>query len=432
MSNKGKILAVDDTPANLEVIGETLSDAGYSVATAIDGERAIKRLQHYQPDLILLDIQMPGMDGFETCERLKNNPLTAGIPIIFITALSDVESKVKGFTVGGVDYITKPFEEQEMLARVNTHLQLRKLNQSLEQKVAERTIDLETALNKLHQFQLQLVQSEKMSSLGNLVSGIAHEINNPLAAILGNSSSAQDLIADLIEHLQMYQEKQSQSLIEEHEQEIELEYLLKDLPQIMSSIIISCDRIAEISRSLSIFSRRDTEHKTAFNIHQGIDSTLLILKYRLKANEQRPAIQIHKHYSELPKFECYPGQLNQVFMNLLANAIDAFEEGNKGKSYQAIKANPNTITIETSYTDSALKIQIGDNGCGMTPEVQPRIFEQGFTTKEVGKGTGLGMAIVKQIVTEKHGGTITCTSEWGKGTEFTITLPLDYSPSPCH
>jgi PleD family two-component response regulator len=211
MSNKGKVLAVDDTPANLEVIGEILGDAGYIVATALDGERAIKRLQHYQPDLILLDIQMPGMNGFETCAKLKANLETASIPIIFITALSDVESKVKGFAVGGVDYITKPFQEKELLARVETHLQLRKLNQSLEEKVAERTVELQTTLNKLHHFQLQLVQSEKMSALGNLVSGIAHEINNPLGAIIGNSSSGKYLISDLLEHLQMYRDRKAES-----------------------------------------------------------------------------------------------------------------------------------------------------------------------------------------------------------------------------
>jgi signal transduction histidine kinase len=427
MSNKGKVLAVDDTPANLEVIGEILGDAGYIVATALDGERAIKRLQHYQPDLILLDIQMPGMNGFETCAKLKANLETASIPIIFITALSDVESKVKGFAVGGVDYITKPFQEKELLARVETHLQLRKLNQSLEEKVAERTVELQTTLNKLHHFQLQLVQSEKMSALGNLVSGIAHEINNPLGAIIGNSSSGKYLISDLLEHLQMYRDRKAESLIKDHEKAINLEYLLEDLPQIMDSINISCNRIAEISRSLSIFSRKDEEHKTLFDIHQGIDSTLLILKYRLKANEERPEIKIIKQYSDLPQVECYAGQLNQVFMNLLTNAIDAFEEVNKMKSYEEIESNPNQIKIETSYLNDSVKIQISDNGSGMTPEVRSRIFEQGFTTKKVGKGTGLGMAIAHQIITEKHGGMITCSSDLGKGTKFVITLPsLNY------
>jgi signal transduction histidine kinase len=225
----------------------------------------------------------------------------------------------------------------------------------------------------------------------------------------------------------MYRDRKAESLIKDHEKAINLEYLLEDLPQIMDSINISCNRIAEISRSLSIFSRKDEEHKTLFDIHQGIDSTLLILKYRLKANEERPEIKIIKQYSDLPQVECYAGQLNQVFMNLLTNAIDAFEEVNKMKSYEEIESNPNQIKIETSYLNDSVKIQISDNGSGMTPEVRSRIFEQGFTTKKVGKGTGLGMAIAHQIITEKHGGMITCSSDLGKGTKFVITLPsLNY------
>lgn len=163
----------------------------------------------------------------------------------------------------------------------------------------------------------------------------------------------------------------------------------------------------------------------AFNIHEGLDSTLLILKHRTKANDQRPSIKIVKEYQNLPNVKCFPGQLNQVFMNILANGIDALEEGNQGKSYQEIEAHPNVITITTAQIDAHhVQIKIADNGCGMTPNTVERIFEQGFTTKAVGKGTGLGMAIAQQIVTEKHGGILTCDSCLGKGTVFTITLPI--------
>ena len=426
MSSKGKILAVDDTPANLEVISETLSDAGYTVVVAIDGERALKRLQNYQPDLILLDIQMPGIDGFETCRQIKSNPETSRIPIIFITAFADVESKVKGFSLGGVDYITKPFQEPEMLARVDTHLRLRQLNQNLEQQVSERTRELETTLEKLHEFQLQLVQSEKMSALGNLVAGVAHEINNPLSAINGNSNEAKLAIADIIEHLQMYRDRKPDKLIQDHEKDIDLEYLLDDLPKMLNSISVSCDRIREISMALRTFSRTDTDKKTEFNLHEGIDSTLLILKYRLKANHKRPVIKIVKNYGNLPELKCYAGQINQVFMNLIANAIDALDERNEGKTFEQIKKEPNRITIVTELVtaQNRVMVRITDNGLGMSEAVKEKVFQQGFTTKKVGKGTGLGMAIAHQIITEKHGGTISCTSQLGKGSEFEIVLPL--------
>jgi len=426
VSHKGKILAIDDTPANLEVIDETLSDAGYAVVAAIDGERALKRLQTYQPDLILLDIQMPGIDGFETCRKIKSNPETSSIPVIFITAFADVESKVKGFSLGGVDYITKPFQEQEMLARVNTHLRLRQLNQNLEQKVSERTFKLEAALQKVNEFQLQLVQCEKMSALGNLVAGVAHEINNPLAAISGNTGEAKSTIADLIALLQMYRNRKPAKVIQDREEEIDLEYLLDDIPKMLNSISVSCDRIREISTALRTFSRLDANTKTSFNIHEGLDSTLLILKYRLKANEKHPKIEVVKNYADIPEIECYPGQINQVFMNLIANAIDAVEESNEGKTFKDIEKKPNRIAIRTELSEDkqSILVRIADNGSGMPEEVRAQIFEQGFTTKGVGKGTGLGLAIARQIVEEKHGGTIACTSQSGKGTEFAIALSI--------
>ena len=207
-------------------------------------------------------------------------------------------------------------------------------------------------------------------------------------------------------------------------EDIDFEFICEDLPQLLESMKLGVDRIQAISNSLRTFSRTDRDHKTEFDIHEGIESTLLILKHRMKANEQRPAIEIVKNYAELPKIYCFPGQLNQVFMNILANAIDAFDEVNAEKTFAEIKANPNRITIETARLDAQqVQIRIQDNACGMTPETVEHIFEQGFTTKAVGKGTGLGMAIAHQIITEKHGGTITCHSELGKGTEFTIVLP---------
>ncbi|UNU27159.1 sensor histidine kinase [Microcoleus vaginatus] len=426
MSSPELILVVDDTPANLEVVCETLSDAGYEVATAINGDRALKRVQAYPPDLILLDVQMPGIDGFETCKRLKADPTTASIPIIFMTALSEADSKVKGFVLGAVDYITKPFQEQEVLARVKTHLQLRQLTKNLEQRVAEQTADLETAFSQLQQSQLHLVQTEKMSALGNLVAGVAHEINNPLGFIAGNLKPAQDYIKDLFKLIELYQKElpYPSASLQEFVEEIDLEYLQEDLPKLIDSMQEGVDRIHTISTSLRTFSRSDSDRPIHYNIHDGIDSTILILKHRLKANESRPEIQVITDYGDLPQVECFAGQLNQVFMNLLANAIDALEESNQGRSFAQIKANPNQITVKTQLSESQAVIRIQDNGIGITDVVKPKIFEHLFTTKGVGQGTGLGLAIARQIVVQKHSGTLEVNSTLGQGTEFVISIPV--------
>ncbi|MGD1805960.1 trifunctional serine/threonine-protein kinase/ATP-binding protein/sensor histidine kinase [Dapis sp. BLCC M126] len=285
--------------------------------------------------------------------------------------------------------------------------------------------DLQQALRDLQQAQLQIVQSEKMSALGTLLSGVAHEINNPLGFIAGNVQLAEDNLADLLEHLELYEENTSAEEIEDHAEEIDLEYLREDFPKILKSMNVGVEQMKNISTSLRIFSRKDQEHKTKFNIHDGIESTLVILKHRTKANDKRPAIEIIKEYEELPEINCFPGQLNQVFMNILGNAIDAFDEANIDKTYAEIEEKPNQIKIQTFQLDeNQIQIEIQDNGSGMKSETKNRIFEQGFTTKGVGKGTGLGMAIAHQIITEKHGATITCESIFGEGTTFTIILPI--------
>jgi predicted ATPase/signal transduction histidine kinase len=282
------------------------------------------------------------------------------------------------------------------------------------------------ALQDLQQAQLQIVHSEKMSALGNLVAGVAHEMNNPLGFIAASLQQAQPTFADIFAHLELYQKTFTNpgKEITEHAEAIDLEYSLSDLPKMIDSMTMACDRLKNISTSLRTFSRADKDYKVPFNIHQGIDSTILILKHRLKANEKRPAIEVISNYGDLPAIECFPGQLNQVFMNILANAIDALEEANTGHSYAEISANPNKITITTSREDNFVKIAIADNAQGMSAEVKQKIFDHLFTTKAVGKGTGLGLAIARQIIKEKHGGSLTCESVLGLVTEFTITIPI--------
>jgi len=431
MGSSGKILVVDDTPSNLEVITETLSSVGYIVATAISGERALKRLQNYLPDLILLDVQMPGIDGFATCQQIKANPDTTKIPIIFITAFSDTQSVVKGFSVGAVDYISKPFQEPELLARVKTHLQLHLLSQSLEKQVNERTIELHNTIEKLHHSQVQLVQHEKMSALGNLVAGVAHEMNNPLGFIYATLQQTRPGIADVKKHMELYQKSfpnPNQEIIK-HAESIDLDYTLEDLPQMIDSMVIACDRLTNISTSLRTFSRADQDDKVQFYIHEGIDSTILILQHRLKANDLRPSIEVVTDYGIFPKIDCFPGQLNQVFMNILANAIDALDDSSRGLSFAEIQANPNRIIIKIVVENSNVNISIADNGKGMSEEVQHKIFDHLFTTKGVGKGTGLGLAIAKQIIEDNHGGTLEVESEIGLGSQFFIRLPIIHSQS---
>lgn len=426
--SKTEILVVDDLPDNLRLVSNLLVEQGYVVRKATNGTMALRSAQAEPPDMILLDINMPDLDGYEVCRQLKTFDNTRAIPVIFLSALDDALDKVKAFKVGGVDYITKPFQVEEMLIRIQTQLTVQRFTQTLEQQVEQRTTELSQALYHLKETQLQLVQHEKMSALGNLVAGIAHEINNPVGFIAGNLQPAIDYIKDLFRLIDFYQTKipNLESDIADEIADIDLDYLREDLPKLIHSMKLGVQRIRHISTSLRTFSRADQDYKVLFNIHEGIDSTIMILKHRLKASDDRPEIEIVKDYANLPQIECFPGQLNQVFMNILANAIDALEDSNIGRSFTDIELKPNRITVKTELSNDSqfVRIRIQDNGIGMRDDVKQKIFEHLFTTKGVGKGTGLGLAIAHQIVVEKHDGAIAVNSTLGEGTEFVITLPV--------
>lgn len=299
---------------------------------------------------------------------------------------------------------------------------------------------LEKTLHELKQTQAQLIHTERICSLGQLVASVAHEINNPVNFIHGNLTYANTYVQDLIELLHLYQEQypQPNAAIAERIAAIDLEYVIEDLPKVLSSMTVGIERISKIVLSLRNFSRVDETRMKPVDVHEGIDSTLLILHSRLKAKDNHPAIQIIKEYGNLPLVECYAGQLNQVFMNILGNAIDALEEGHrswrmgrggngeKQKSYLSNAQCPMPkIWIHTEVLHpNHITVRISDNGPGMTEEVKAQLFNAFFTTKPTGKGTGLGLSICHQIVVEKHGGSIRCESSPGKGTEFRIEIPI--------
>ncbi|QLE59091.1 GAF domain-containing protein [Nostoc sp. TCL26-01] len=325
-------------------------------------------------------------------------------------------------------------EETNLLAQVGVQLGIAIQQAELLEQTQRQTLEITQALNELKQTQARLIQGEKMAGLGQLVAGIAHEINNPVSFIFGNLTHLNEYTQNILSALQLYRQHDAQFPdIQKEIKNLDLEFILDDLPKTLDSMKVGTERIRQIVMSLRTFSRTDESELKAVDIHEGLDSTLLILGHRLKDHHQRPSIAVIKEYDNLPLVECYPAQLNQVFMNLLCNSIDALEE-----KFQTIWQKhlafsktcpqvPLTIWIKTQIIRQNIVIKIADNGLGISKESSINIFDPFFTTKEPGKGTGLGLSISHQIIVEKHQGQIKCSSTPGEGAEFVIELPFSQS-----
>ncbi|MEA5496216.1 hybrid sensor histidine kinase/response regulator [Limnoraphis robusta] len=417
---KTDILVVDDTPANLRLLSNMMTEYGYNVRQAISGKMALTAVKAVKPDLILLDINMPEMNGYQVCEQLKSNEETRRIPIIFLSALDDALDKVKAFQVGGVDYVTKPFQFEEIIVRIQNQLTI----QSLQNQLQHQNNQLKTTLSELQVTQARLVQQEKMVGLMQLVAGIAHEINNPISFISGNLDPANEYIQDLLKLIQLYRNEYPQppQVIQKMTEEIDLDFIISDLPKIIGSMKNGVHRISTIILALRIFSHLDESDIKSVNLHEGIDSTIILLQHRFKLPNGDCVLKIIKNYGKIPKITCYPSQLNQVFLNLLSNAIDAIES-KLDKNPETFK-NPR-IWIATRLKDQeTVQIIIKDNGMGILPEVKSRLFDPFFTTKPVGKGSGLGLLTSYQIVVEKHRGKLDFYSAFGEGAEFIVEIPV--------
>lgn len=419
------IMIVDDTPDNIRFLSTLLQEQGYSVRKAISGKMALTAIRTILPDLILLDINMPIMNGYEVCQELKSDEKTKSVPIIFISALDDVTDKVKAFHLGCEDYITKPFQIEEVLARIQHQLIIK----NLQNKLRSQNTELQKTLEELKIAQAQIIQKEKMLSLSQLAAGMAHEINNSIGFIFGNIEFARQYVQDLINLINIYQQEYPQPTpaLQAALQNTDLEFIVKDVGKVLHSMHKGAERISAMNLALRIFSRLNESDIKPVDLHEGIDSTLILLQQRLRQGERNWEIKVEKNYGKLPVINCYASLMNQVFLNVINNAIDTLES--KWEKADFTSGLP-TISITTELTDrQSVIIKIKDNGTGINEDIRPYLFNPFFTTKPVGKGSGLGLLTSYQIVVEKHKGNLTYQSTVGEGTEFFLEIPVNLTKS---
>ncbi len=408
-STSDTILIVDDTPENLKILGRILGDHGYRIAVATNGKTALDRCRSVRPNLVLLDVMMPGIDGFETCRLMKAEPDTADIPVIFLTALDNATSIVEGFEAGGVDYVLKPFIKQVLLARVQTHLALAESREDLQRKHD----GLKTLNSELRQTQAQIVHSAKLVALGQFAGGMAHEINNPLGILKMAVSSLAGNVEGLLELVDVQQSVLSTVTNCEHEQERKIQAKMEEikfdyLRNVSKGLGDTCegavDRIAQIIKDLMHFSEGNGDSYSWADLNEELDYSVNLIRQYLESKAVVRRVQ-----SEIPNVRCQAQSLRHVFINLLMNAT------------QAIKSN-GRIDIASGVQGDNVWISIRDNGCGISAEHIDLIFDPFYTTRDVGEGMGLGLSVSFGVV-QKHQGTIELETKQGEGSCFTIYLP---------
>ncbi|MDC0832079.1 response regulator [Geitlerinema sp. CS-897] len=414
-----KLLVIEDDATTRLLLRKILQQEGYEVVLAKNGIEGLDKAIELSPSVVISDWVMPGLDGIEVCRRLRANADLSGTFLILLSSRETVSDRVQGLDAGADEFLSKPIDPNELKARVRAGLRQYQLHRQL--SVANSNL-VET-LQKLQQAQARLIQSEKMSSLGQMVAGIAHEINNPINFIEGNLSFAKDYLQDLLAIIELYQKYHSppETEIQDKLDEVDLQFLIEDSDRLIESMRFGATRIHQIVKHLKNFVRLDEAEMKRVDVHDGLKSTLIMLQNRIKF-EGTKEIKIVEKYDKLPKVDCYPGQLNQVFLNILNNAVYFLHEYTR----KHIIDDP-IVKIETELIRerSEICITISNNGPSISEDVRPKVFDPFFTTKPVGKGTGMGLSICYQIIVERHGGQLSCVVPPEGGTAFIIELPLE-------
>jgi len=414
MNRPHTVFIVEDDPISIELLTGILEQDEYRISAFYNPEDVISAAGKTPPSLFLLDVMMSGMDGFELCRLIKQQPTLAAIPIIFITGLDDEKSIDEGFRLGAVDYIHKPLKGFEILARVRLHIQLHDTTRRLEREIEERAL-----------MEMELRQAQKLEAVGQLAAGIAHEINTPIQFVGDSISFLEQSYRDIQQLIFCYRDsimaakenpgfKQAIKEIEDMENQIELEYLEDQVPKSFDRVADGISRVSSIVNAMKIFAHPNKEQKQAADINQMLIDTLTIAR-----NTYKYVADLETELQELPPVVCHQGHLNQAFLNIIVNAAHAIEEqfnidGKKGR-----------ITVKSVLDNTNVRISISDTGAGISNINHDRIYDPFFTTKEPGMGTGQGLSISRKIIVDQHGGNLNFETQAEKGTTFFIRIPVE-------